>query len=364
MNVEKIIKGVVTIAVIGLVLGLIWYLWQIVLYIILAAILSLVGRPLVVRLLRIRLFDRSMSRTVASAITLVVIWVVIGLLCSLFIPLLFGKVHELAVMDWDGVTSAIESSLSNLRVMLQHTFSIELNDIGATFKNFMLGLVDVDYVKTFSSVASVLKSAAIAFFSVSFITFYFMKEDGLFYRLVAVFFPDKYHTNVYNALDSITALLSRYFGGLMVESLLLIVVISVLMLLFGMKSSDALIVGLLIGVFNVIPYAGPVIGSFLSLCVAIISPIDGDVMQTALILCSTIVTVKLIDDFIIQPTIYSERVQAHPLEIFLCISIAGSVAGVWGMLLAIPLYTILRVFAREFFSEYSLVRKLTSQMTK
>lgn len=364
MNVERIIKGVISIAIIGLVLGLVWYFWQIVLYIILAAILSLVGRPLVVKLLRIRLFNHSMSRTLAAAITLVVMWVVVGLLCALFIPLLFGKVHELAAMDWDGVTAVIESSISNLRVMLQRTFSLEFNDVGDAFKNFMLNLVDVDYVKTFSSVASVIKSAAIAFFSVSFITFYFMKEDGLFYRLVAIFFPDKYHTNVFNALDSITTLLSRYFGGLMVESLLLIVVISVAMLIFGMKSSDALIVGLLIGVFNLIPYAGPVIGSFLSLCIAIISPIEGDVLHTVLILCSTIAVVKLIDDFIIQPTIYSDRVQAHPLEIFLCISIAGYVAGVWGMLLAIPLYTILRVFAREFFSEYSLVRKLTSQMTK
>ena len=74
--------------------------------------------------------------------------------------------------------------------------------------------------------------------------------------------------------------------------------------------------------------------------------------------------VKLIDDFIIQPTLYSARVQAHPLEVFLVILIAGYIGGIWGMLLAIPLYTVVRVFARAFFSEYSLVRKLTSQMTK
>jgi predicted PurR-regulated permease PerM len=165
-------------------------------------------------------------------------------------------------------------------------------------------------------------------------------------------------------LDSITALLSRYFGGLLVESFVLMVVISIVLLLFGMHSSDALIIGLIMGIFNVIPYAGPVIGSFLSLCIAILSPIDGDILYTAMVLCSTIATVKIVDDFIIQPTVYSERVQAHPLEVFLCILIAGSVAGVWGMLLAIPLYTVLRVFAREFFSEYSLVRKLTSQMTE
>ena len=93
-------------------------------------------------------------------------------------------------------------------------------------------------------------------------------------------------------------------------------------------------------------------------------PIDGEIMYTAAVVLSTIVVVKIIDDFVIQPTLYSERIQAHPLEVFLVILIAGFIGGVWGMLLAIPLYTITRVFAREFFSEYSIVRKLTNQMTK
>ena len=52
------------------------------------------------------------------------------------------------------------------------------------------------------------------------------------------------------------------------------------------------------------------------------------------------------------------------MEIFLVILIAGSMAGIWGMLLAIPSYTVLRVFAREFFSEYGLVKRLTGQMTE
>jgi predicted PurR-regulated permease PerM len=72
--------------------------------------------------------------------------------------------------------------------------------------------------------------------------------------------------------------------------------------------------------------------------------------------------VKIIDDFIIQPTLYSERVNAHPLEIFLVILISGHVGGVVGMLLAIPLYTVIRVIAREFFSEYGVVRRLTGKM--
>ena len=364
MTAEKILKSIATIAIITVVLLMVWYLSNVVLYIIASAILSLIGRPLVNRLSRIKIAGHGLSLTLASAITLVVMWIVAGGLLALFLPLLFNKVNSLAEMDWEGVTTVIGNSLSNAQNYLERTFSLNMNDITDTFKHFMLGLVDVDYMKTFSSVVSVVKSFGIAFFSISFITFYFMKDDGLFYRLVTLFFPDRYRKNVCNALDSITALLSRYFGGLLVESFVLMVVISIVLLLFGMHSSDALIIGLIMGIFNVIPYAGPVIGSFLSLCIAILSPMDGNILYTAMVLCSTIATVKIVDDFIIQPTVYSERVQAHPLEVFLCILIAGSVAGVWGMLLAIPLYTVLRVFAREFFSEYSLVRKLTSQMTE
>lgn len=364
MNKDRVFKGLATIAIIGVVGWIIWYLWEVVLYILVAAVLSLVGRPLVSYLTRINIFGYIISRTLASALTLVVMWLVIGALGMLFIPLLYGKVNELASLDWTSVTAVVESSLANLENLIERVFAIEITDIGETFKQFMLSLVDIDVAKTFASVATVIKSVAISFFSISFITFYFMKEDNLFYRLVALFFPDRFRSNVFNALDSVTALLSRYFGGLMAESFMLMVIISVVMTLFGMHGSDALVIGLIIGVLNVIPYAGPVIGTLLSLCIALLSPIGGDVLHTAIVLCSTVAVVKVVDDFIIQPTIYSDRVQAHPLEVFLCILIAGYIGGIWGMLFAIPLYTVLRVFAREFFSEYSLVQKLTHQMTE
>ena len=364
VSADSLIKGFLTLVAVAAVGATIWYLFDVVLYIIIAAILSLVGHPLVVRLTRLNIGKRSISRAVAAALTLVVMWLVVGVLCWLFIPLISGKVQELASMDWASVTATVESSLQHVEAMLERLFAVEITDIGETFKNFMLSIVDIDVVETFSSLLSVLSSVAISFFSISFITYYFMKEEGLFYRLVALFFPDRFRSNIYNALDSITALLSRYFGGLMVESLTLTAVISLVMFLFGMNGSDAMVIGLIIGVLNVIPYAGPVIGTLLSLCIALLSPINGDMLHTALVLCSTVAIVKVVDDFIIQPTIYSDRVQAHPLEVFLCILIAGYIGGIWGMLFAIPLYTVLRVFAREFFSEYSLVRKLTHQMTE
>ena len=166
MNSEKIFKTIITLAIVALTLFLVWRLWSIVLYVIVAAILSLVGRPLVVRLTRVNVSGMKLSRSVAAALTLVLMWIVVGGLGWLFLPLIFGKVSQLAVIDWDGVITLIESSFADVRSMLQRHLSIELNDMGVAFKEFVLGLIDVDFVKTFGSVVSVVKSMGIALFSV------------------------------------------------------------------------------------------------------------------------------------------------------------------------------------------------------
>ena len=72
--------------------------------------------------------------------------------------------------------------------------------------------------------------------------------------------------------------------------------------------------------------------------------------------------VQLIDNFVFQPMIYSSSVKAHPLEIFLVILMASSIAGVPGMILAIPTYTILRVVAKEFFNQFPIVQNITKDI--
>ena len=361
MNTDKIIRGIATLIIIAAVVAVVGYLWHVVLYVVAAAVLAILGRPLVRILSSVSLFGRRMSRGIAAAITLVVIWIIAGGLLALFAPLILSKAYELAYLEWDSIKEVISQALLDVEVFLESNLPIDVPNLEDMLREKFSSIFTPDMLE---GVAGYALNAVIAFFSISFITFFFLREDGLFYKGVALFFPDKYHENVYRALDSITKLLSRYFAGLFVESIVLMTVISVVMMLFGMEASDALIIGLVMGVMNVVPYAGPVIGATISMLLSMLTPIDGDIMFTIVVLASTIIIVKVIDDFIIQPTLYSERVQAHPLEVFLVILAAGFIGGVWGMLLAIPMYTILRVFAREFLSEYSIVQKLTNQMTK
>ena len=134
-------------------------------------------------------------------------------------------------------------------------------------------------------------------------------------------------------------------------------------MLFGLAVEDACFIGVIMGVMNVIPYAGPLMGGIAAMFVGIVAPIEGcTIGYTIAVIVGTLLTVKGLEDVVIQPTLYSERDNAHPLEDVIVILLAGSARGILGMLLAIPSYTVLRVFAKEFFSQYALVKKLTKDI--
>ena len=122
--------------------------------------------------------------------------------------------------------------------------------------------------------------------------------------------------------------------------------------------------GVIEGVFNVIPYVGPWIGFFLSGLAGLTFVTSSGLAAVWIvaIIAATIAVAQFIDNYFVSPNIFSRQVNAHPLEIFIVTLVAGSCSGILGMLIAIPVYTMLRILATEFFYNYRLVRSLTSKM--
>ena len=363
---QNTLRFLVGIAITTGILFLMWYFRSVVIYILVSAVLAIMGRPLVNWLSKKHVGKFTMPRWAAASITLVAIVALFSAFFSLFIPLIFGKINEFAQLDFSSVLASIEEPISHAQQYLSRTFALPEThfSLSDTIVENLSTLVNYNTLNdTVSSVVNITLSSLIALFSISFITFFFLKEDGLFYAMVTNLFPVRMQENVTRALDSITYLLSRYFTGIITESIILMIVISTIMILIGIKTDNALLIGLIMGVMNVIPYAGPLMGGIISACVGIIAPIEGmGAIHTFFIIGVILFCIKGFDDFVLQPTIYSERVKAHPLEVFLVILIAGHVWGIWGMLLAIPSYTVLRVLAKEFFSEFALVQKLTQNI--
>ena len=365
-TVQLFLRWVMGIALAVAVGALLWYFREVVVYILVSAVLAIIGRPLVRILCKVRIRRFVMPRWLAAGVTLVLLWLVIGGLLSLIVPLVAGKIYELSSLDLRQALEGIEVPLEHLQSSISTIFAlpeahISLSDvIVSTLRRFL----NYDTVNTVvSSIINMGMSAVIVIFSVSFITFFFLKEDGLFTQMIAAVFPDKYADNVDRAIDKMSLLLSRYFTGLLTESLIISTIIAVVLLIFGMHIEDACFIAVIMGLLNVIPYAGPAVGVMVSIFIGVVSPIEGcTIAYTLAVILGTICVVKGVDDFVLQPTIYSSKVSAHPLEIFIVILMAGSVGGIIGLLVAVPSYTVLRVFAKEFFSEVSLVRKLTKEI--
>ena len=341
---------------------LMWYFRSIVVYILVSALLAIIFKPLVGRLARLRIRGWHLPRWAAALATLILIWVLFVVACTLFVPLVFDKLYQFATLDFGSVLRSVEEPIARMQEYLHDLFALpdERFSLTDSLIQWFKSIFDYDTINTaFSSIVSLTLSAVIAFFSVSFITFFFLKDDELFLSMLKAPFPERVHGNIERAMSSVSQLLMRYFTGILSESCILMIVISVTMIFFGMRTQDAFFIGLIMGVMNVVPYAGPLIGGVMSVFMGVVTPIEGMTTgHTMFVIAGSLLIIKGFDDFVLQPTLYSERVKAHPLEIFIVILIAGIV----GMLLAIPSYTVLRVFAKEFFSQFRLVQKLTEKI--
>ena len=229
----------------------------------------------------------------------------------------------------------------------------------------MLSKLDYSIIPNFlNSVISGFGSFSIGLFSVLFIAFFLLKDSHLLEQGILILVPDSEETRSKKSFDKIKNLLSRYFIGLIFQILILFVIYTIVLLVFGIK--NAIVIAFLCALLNLVPYVGPLIGGILMLILTMTSNIDASfsdvILPKTIYVMIGFVFGQLVDNFFSQPQIFSKATKAHPLEIFLVIMMAGSFAGITGMILAIPSYTIIRIIAKEFFNKFKIVKKITENI--
>lgn len=216
----------------------------------------------------------------------------------------------------------------------------------------------------FSTLIGFMGNLLIAFMSILFIAFFFLKEQGLFLDALQAIVPSKYEKEVIHALDDSSRLLRRYFVGVSIQVTTITIFVSLVLTVFGMK--NALLIAFFAALINVIPYLGPVIGATFGVLITISSNLDlpfyEEMLPLIFIVIITFAAMQFLDNFVLQPFIFSNSVSAHPLEIFIVILVGAKLSGIVGMVLAIPVYTVIRVIAKSFLSEFRLVQKLTKKL--
>ena len=366
-SIDRLARILIFLGAAAIVCTLCWYFRSVLVYIITAFVVSLIGHPVMNLLRKMRIRGKAAPDPVLAVISLVILSSVLVFVVTQVIPIVSGIVRDVSIMN-----ARDEMLHRNVLDQINQWIISVIPWVGTDFDvaQLLLGklseLTDLSSVPGIvGSVASAVAKISVGVFSVLFISFFFIKDEGLFGRIIAALVPDKVEERVEKTINDIRRLLSRYFVGLLVEIAGVIVLnLLGLWLIARIGFSYAIGIAFIAGLLNVIPYVGPLVGEVIGvvLCVILkygaVAGLDVNIWIYALIVFGIMLAVQMVDNFIYQPLIYSTSIKASPLEIFIVLLISGKIGGAVGMLVAIPAYTVIRVIASRFFYEYKAVRRL------
>ncbi|MGB2370397.1 MAG: AI-2E family transporter [Flavobacteriaceae bacterium] len=328
---------------------------SVIFYLLIAAVVSLIGRPIVQLLKRIKF-----GNTLSSVTTIAILMATFFGIVSLLLPVIFEQAKNLSLLN----VNAFEATATKLI----NELSIYLREYGIDLQSWVdRSLAEVDYSflpDAINTVLNGLSGFTIGVFSVIFISFFFLRDSGLLERMVMVFVVDKNVKRLEKSILSIKNLLSRYFIGLLVQITVLFVIYTLVLLIFGIP--NAVTIALVCALLNIIPFLGPIIGTVLIIFLTMTSNLDASfasvtLPKTIYVLIGFTIG-QLIDNFLIQPYVFSTSVKSYPLEIFIVILVGGLLFGPLGMIIAVPSYTALKVIFKEFYAHNKIVKALTKNI--
>ncbi|UCE93123.1 MAG: AI-2E family transporter [Flavobacteriaceae bacterium] len=357
MNSKIIANGILrAVAVLVGILIILYFLYKIqsvLVYLVIATVLSLVATP-VQRFLKNKL---KFPNVLAVVITMSMFMLVILGVISMFIPLIKEQGHNISLLN----TEELRRRIFNLFHEIDLYFAARRINLFGELKNIDLTSNIASIPSLLNSFMGVVGTFSVGLFSVLFITFFFLKDSKLLHNVFVLITPDRNEDKILKSLKTINDLLSRYFIGLIIQISILFTIYSITLLIFNIKS--AVVIAFLCALLNLIPYIGPLIGGVLMVLLTMTSSLEYDfqthILPVTLYVLFGYIIAQLIDNFFSQPIIFSKSVKSHPLEIFLIIVIGGLMFGITGMIFAVPSYTVIKVVLKEFLSDNPIVKSLT-----
>lgn len=352
-------------AMLGALFLLGWLIYMsatVIIYILLSLVVALVGRPVFKALERIRIKEKRLPDSVKAALTLLVIFGIVGGMLSYFVPMILMEAQLLTKIDLEQVKGTLSPVLEWFNVQadrlnLAQGSKVNENDL---VRHIFESLEFRAFPEFLNSVVGALGNLLIAVFSVAFMSFFFLKDRNLLTGVAMELVPGSKEKSVETIFRNTRSTLSRYFLGLLIQVLAITVCIFIGLQIVGVE--NALLIAVFTGIVNLIPYLGPWIGASFGIFILVANNIDSsfmEVIQPKIIgLLIVFASTQMIDNYIFQPAIFSNSINANPLEIFIVILIAGSLGGVTGMIAAIPVYSFIRIVFKEMNREFRWLRRI------
>ncbi len=371
-NVERLSGYLIFIGIVAVIGLLCWYFKNVLIYIVLAFVVSLISQPLTHLMRKVRFKGKSAPDWLLAILSIGIVLAVLILVVTRVIPVVSGIIREASFLNnIKHLDGSITQTINGWIVSMFPSLGKDYDAISVILDYLKGATSDISITGILGSVASVAVDLAVGIFSVVFISFFFVKDEKLFSKIVGALVPDNIEASVTEAIGDIEHLLSRYFVGIFLEMLAVALIDFLgLWLIARIGITYALGIAFIAGILNIIPYVGPIIGEVLGVVLCLVlkygagTGLDVGIWVFALIVLAIMLGAQLIDNFVLQPIIYSTSIKATPLEIFIVMLMAGHIGGIVGMLAAIPAYTVIRVIAGRFFYNKKFVRRLMPDLER
>ncbi len=232
---------------------------SVIIYILIAAVIALIARPIIFFLRKKLKFPNSLAVVTTMALFIVLIMGITGM----FIPLIIEQGESLSLLK----TKALEENIGELISQAKGYFTSKNIDILNELKGTDLIASLKSIPNVLNSIVGALGSFSVGLFSILFISFFFMKDSRLFKNALLALTPKGTEKNFSRSLEKINNLLSRYFIGLVIQISILFIIYSLFLFIFGI--SNPVVIAFLCALLNIIPFIGPLISAFLMIFLTI-----------------------------------------------------------------------------------------------
>ncbi|MEM8484606.1 MAG: AI-2E family transporter [Bacteroidota bacterium] len=331
-TVDRVVKFVIAVIFLLAAGALLWYFSRLVLYLMAGLIIAYLLRPVVDRIQGF-----GVSRVPAILLSFILVFGVMSVLVTSLIPFFGSQISDVTQQiteeKVDAWAVSIESQLRQRIPAIGEGTVIEgVRRVSSTL------FQEQQFTQLVESLFDVFTDIFYAILVIPFVAFFFLRDATKMSRGILQLVPNRYFEVTLSIAAKIETNLGRYLRGLLLQCTYVAIVASILLSFTDLNY--ALVVGIFTGVANSIPYFGPFMGLIAGSLVAIAQTGDFSLIPGLLIAMGL---TQMVDNILIQPFIFSKAAQTHPLVILFVVLIGAQLAGIVGMLIAIPLTTTVLV---------------------
>ncbi len=276
------------------------------------------------------------NRVIASVISTLVVFIVVGAILFLFVYQMNSFVSEIS-----SFRNELLSFINNIRDQIASVTSISLEDQAIYLKDRSDQLLNTIENRVTQFAGNIIN----ALFGLLLVLLYvilLLLFRGKIYEFIMMYIPEEKRNDSQEVLNKISKVAFRYLWGRAQVMILLAIMYYITFSIFDLPYAGLLIIfGTLI---TIVPYFGPFVSGLLPIVVSFIFFAG---LHKVLLFMVVIITIQLLESYVLEPLIIGKEVKLNPLVVIIAVVAGGAVWGIAGMVLFVPLFAIFQIISRN-----------------